>query len=213
MALRKILTFPDPVLRETAKNVSEVTSETKTLIQDMLETMYSAKGIGLAAPQVGESLRVVVIDTRTLDQDGARYKSEEMTDLEKKVKQPLILVNPEIIQKDGKTTYEEGCLSVPGFYEEVERANRVVVRAIDGNGREFTLETDGLLAICIQHELDHLAGQLFIDRLSLVKGGRIKNQIKKHGYPPKEAPRSQENLPSPEKDKELELVGVTRAKL
>jgi peptide deformylase len=148
--------------------------------------MYGAKGIGLAAPQVGELKRLVVIDTRPRDKEGQRYKYDEMTEMEKKVEQPLILVNPVIVKGEGKTTFDEGCLSVPSFFETVERNLVVTVKAQNLNGEEFTLTTDGLLGICIQHELDHLEGTLFIDHLSFIKSQRIKTQIKKHGYPVKE---------------------------
>lgn len=185
MAIMKILTFPDPRLREVAKPVEKFTPELKKLAEDMLETMYDANGIGLAAPQVGELIRMLVIDTRPRDEKGRRYNYDEMSELEQSVKQPLVLINPEIVKGDGKTTFDEGCLSVPGFYETVNRFDHVEVKAFDVNGKEFTLKTDGLLAICIQHEMDHLEGTLFIDHLSFVKSNKIKNQIKKNGYPPR----------------------------
>lgn len=201
MSILKILTFPDPRLREVAKPVEKFTPELKKLAEDMLETMYDANGIGLAAPQIGELIRMLVIDTRPRDEKGRRYKYEEMTELEQKIQQPLVLINPEIVSGTGKTTFDEGCLSVPGYYETVERFNEVTVKARDVNGEEFTLTTDGLLAICIQHELDHLEGTLFIDHLSFIKSNKIKNQIKKHGYPPK---KKEEEAPAdgvPEKEK------------
>jgi len=182
----KILTFPDPRLREVSKKVTAFTPALKTLTENMLETMYDAKGIGLAAPQVGELVRVLVIDTRPRDEKGRRYKYDEMTELEKSVEQPLILINPEIVKGEGKTTFDEGCLSVPTFFETVERHNYVEVKAYDVNGREFVVKSDGLLGICMQHEMDHLEGTLFIDHLSFVKSNKIKKQIKKHGYPVKD---------------------------
>ncbi|MFS4457829.1 peptide deformylase [Bdellovibrio sp. HCB2-146] len=182
----KILTFPDPRLREVAKPVTEFGPELKTLVENMIETMYDAHGIGLAAPQVGELVRLVVIDTRPKDEEGRRYKYDEMTEMEKAVPQPLVLINPTIVGGEGKTTFDEGCLSVPGYYETVERYETVEMKAYDVNGKEFTVKTDGLLAICMQHELDHLEGTLFIDHLSFVKSNKIKNQIKKYGYPVKE---------------------------
>ncbi len=182
----KILTFPDPRLREVAEPVKDFGPKLKKLTEDMIETMYAANGIGLAAPQVGELVRMLVIDTRPKDEEGRRYKYEEMSDLEADVQQPLILINPEIIKGEGKTTFDEGCLSVPGYYETVERFDYVEMKAFDVNGKEFIVKTDGLLAICMQHEMDHLEGTLFIDHLSFVKSNKIKNQIKKHGYPPKE---------------------------
>lgn len=182
----KILTFPDPRLREVAKPVEKFGPELQKFVDDMIETMYDAHGIGLAAPQVGELIRMVVIDTRPKDEEGRRYDNEEMGELEAKVQQPLILFNPVIIGGEGKTTFDEGCLSVPGYYETVERFNIVEMKAQDVNGKEFTVKADGLLAICMQHELDHLEGTLFIDHLSFVKSNKIKTQIKKHGYPVKE---------------------------
>lgn len=184
--IMKILTFPDPKLREVSKPVKTFGPEIKKLSEDMIETMYQSSGIGLAAPQVGELIRMVVIDTRPKDDKGRRYKCEEMSKLEKSVVQPLILINPEIVKGEGKTTFDEGCLSVPGYFETVERFDYVEVKALDINGKEIIVKSDGLLAICIQHELDHLEGTLFLDHLSFVKGNKIKNQIKKHGYPVKD---------------------------
>ncbi len=184
--IMKILTFPDPKLREVSKPVEKFGPELKKLAEDMIETMYNAQGIGLAAPQVGELVRMVVIDTRPKDEKGARYKYEEMSELEAAVEQPLVLINPEIVKGEGKTTYDEGCLSVPGYYETVQRFDVIEMKAFDVNGKEFRVKADGLLAICMQHELDHLEGTLFIDHLSFIKSNKIKNQIKKHGYPVKE---------------------------
>lgn len=189
----KILTFPDPILREISKPVEEFGAEMKKLTEDMIETMYAANGIGLAAPQVGVLKRVVVIDTRPKDEKGKRYKYEEMTELEAAVPQPLILINPEIVKGEGKTTFDEGCLSVPGYYETVSRYNYIEMKAQDAEGKEYIIKTDGLLAICMQHELDHLEGKLFIDRLSFVRGNKIKNQIKKYGYPVKEEEKATED--------------------
>ena len=133
----------------------------RTLVTDMAETMYEAHGIGLAATQVNVHKRVVVIDL-----------SEEHNQL-------LVLINPNITQKDGETTYEEGCLSVPGIYDSVTRAERVTVEALNEQGEKFTLEAEGLLAICIQHELDHLIGKVFVEYLSVLKQDRIKTKLKK----------------------------------
>jgi len=191
MAKMKILTFPDPRLREVSQKVTKFGPELKKLAEDMLETMYEARGIGLAAPQVGELLRMVVIDTRPKDEETKRYKYDEMTELEQKVPQPLILINPEVVGGTGKTTFDEGCLSVPSFYETVERFETVEIKAYDLDGKEFRVKSDGLLGICMQHELDHLEGTLFIDHISFVKSNRIKNQIKKHGYPEKPAATSE----------------------
>lgn len=184
--IMKILTFPDPKLREVSQPVEKFGEEIKKLSEDMIETMYDANGIGLAAPQVGVLQRMVVIDTRPKDEKGRRYKYEDMSDLEKAVPQPLILINPEIVKGEGKTTFDEGCLSIPGYFETVERYNYIEMKAFDVNGKEFIVKTDGLLAICMQHELDHLEGTLFVDHLSFVKSNKIKNQIKKYGYPVKE---------------------------
>ena len=178
----EVLKFPDPRLRKKGVTVASVTPELKTLAENMVETMYAENGIGLAAPQIGESIRLLVIDTRPQDEDG-NHTTEGMTELEAAVQQPIVLFNPEIKVKKDKTTWEEGCLSVPGFYETVERAKYVEVEGLDKDGNKFTIKTDGLLAICIQHEMDHLDGKLFIDRLSYLKSSRIKTRITKHGYP------------------------------
>lgn len=178
----EVLKYPDPRLRKKGLSVKEVTDEHRTLVTNMIETMYDENGIGLAAPQVGESLRLLVIDTRPTDDDG-KPTTQGLTDLEKQVKQPIAIFNPEIVVQKEATTYEEGCLSVPGFFETVERANYVEVKGLDENGKEILIKTDGLLAICLQHEMDHLEGKLFIDRLSFVKSNKIKNKIKKTGYP------------------------------
>lgn len=185
MALRPILKFPDARLREVSKPVTEFGPELKTLIKDMTDTMYDAKGIGLAAPQIGELQRVIVIDTRPRDERGRRYKYDEMTELERKIEQPLVLINPVLVKGEGKTTFDEGCLSIPGYYETVERFDKIVMKSLTPDGKEVEYETDGLLAICMQHEIDHLEGTLFVDHLSFLKGKRIKDQIKKHGYPVK----------------------------
>lgn len=186
----EILKFPDPRLRKKGVVVKEVTPELKELAKNMLETMYATHGIGLAAPQIGQSLRLLVIDTRPMDEDG-NLVLEELTELERAVPQPITLYNPEILAKKEKTTYDEGCLSVPGFFETVERAKYVEVKGLDADGNEILIKTDGLLAICLQHEMDHLDGKLFIDRLSFVKSNRIKNRITKHGYPSAEEAREE----------------------
>ncbi len=161
MAMLEILHFPDPRLRTRAKPVTVVDDRLRTLIGDMLETMYSAPGIGLAATQVNVHQRVVVID------------------LSKEQDQPQVFINPEIIDKQGVEQMEEGCLSVPGIYERVERADRIKVRALDRNGQSFELDADGLLAVCIQHEIDHLDGKLFVDYLSEMKRQRIRKKLEK----------------------------------
>lgn len=186
MAVLEILTYPNPQLREVSKPVTDFNAQLKTLVADMLETMYDANGIGLAAAQVGELKRLLVIDTRPRDEKSRRYAYDEMTELEKQITQPLVLINPVIVSGDGKTTFDEGCLSVPSFFETVERFEKIKVKACDVDGKEFQFEIDGLLAICIQHEMDHLEGTLFIDHISFTKSNKIKNQIKKSGYPTKE---------------------------
>jgi len=186
MSVLPILTYPDPRLREVSKTVEKVSDEVKKLIDNMIETMYQAKGIGLAAPQVGKPLRILVIDIlRPPDPEDEEEDKQVLTELESKVKFPLVLINPVIVKGEGETVYEEGCLSVPGYYEEVNRFNWVQVEALNREGEAYRLSTDGLLAICIQHEIDHLEGKLFIDRLSFVKSNKIKNKIKKLGYPAK----------------------------
>lgn len=179
----EILTYPNPVLREVSKPVTEFKPELKKFTDEMLETMYEAKGIGLAAVQVGNPIQLLVIDTRSKDEVGQRYKYDEMTELEQSIEQPLILINPEIVKGYGKTTFDEGCLSVPSFFDTVERFEKIDVKAKDIHGKEFKFTVDGLLAICVQHEMDHLSGTLFIDHLSFLKSNKIKNQIKKNGYP------------------------------
>ncbi len=186
MGIMEILTYPNPRLREVSTPVEIFDDKLKKLTEDMIETMYDAHGIGLAAPQVGILKRVVVIDTRPKNEEGRRYNNEEMGELEKKVTQPLILINPKIVGGVGTTTFDEGCLSVPSFYETVERKEVIEVETYDLSGKKYTFKADGLLAICIQHELDHLEGKLFIDRISFLKSKKIKNEIQKHGYPKKE---------------------------
>lgn len=193
MAKLEILTYPNPILREVSKPVDKFTPEVitrlKKLAEDMLETMYEANGIGLAAPQVGELIRMLVIDCRSKGESG-RYEIGDMTELEQQVAQPLVLINPEIVKGEGKTTFDEGCLSVPSFFETVERFEKVEVKAFDVNGKELRFTTDGLLAIVVQHEMDHLEGTLFIDHISFTKSNKIKNTIKKSGYPTKEEMQS-----------------------
>ncbi|AMC35629.1 peptide deformylase [Iodobacter arcticus] len=162
MAILNILHYPDDRLYTIAKPVTVFDDRLQQLVRDMSETMYAAPGIGLAATQVNVHERVVVIDI-----------SEEKNSL-------MALINPEIMTMDGKTMWEEGCLSVPGIYEEVERAERVKVRAFDSKGQVFELAADGLLAICIQHELDHLDGKVFVEKLSKLKLSRIVQKLKKN---------------------------------
>ncbi len=161
MAILNILHFPDDRLRTRAQAVTQVNDFIRQLIDDMFETMYAAPGIGLAATQVDVHQRVIVIDI-----------SEDRM-------QPLTLINPEIMRREGQQEYEEGCLSVPGFYEPVERAASIRVKALDRNGRVFELDADGLLAVCIQHEMDHLEGKLFVDYISQLKRQRIRKKLVK----------------------------------
>ena len=161
MALLKILHFPDPRLRKKATPIAEVTDVIRQLADDMLETMYDAPGVGLAANQVNVQKRIVVIDT-----------SEDKSS-------PLVFINPEIISKEGEREHEEGCLSVPEAYEMVTRADTVRVKALDRDGKAFEMYTDELLATCIQHEIDHLDGKLFVDYISNLKRQRIKKRLEK----------------------------------
>ncbi len=162
MAVLNILRYPDPRLHRVAEPVREVDDRIRQLVRDMAETMYAAPGIGLAATQVDVHLRVIVIDV-----------SEARDELR-------VFVNPEIVEKSDETkVHEEGCLSVPGIYDEVERPDRVTVRALDQAGQPFTLHADGLLAVCVQHEIDHLNGRVFVQYLSRLKQSRIKTRLLK----------------------------------
>jgi peptide deformylase len=186
----EVLTYPDPRLRQKGQPVGEITAELKEFAESMVETMYESNGIGLASTQVGRSIRFVVVDTRHQDEDG-NYIDDDMTELEKAIVQPLLIFNPQIVKSEGKQTFEEGCLSVPTFYEMVERFNYIELKYVDINGKEQTLKTDGTLSVCIQHEMDHLDGKLFIDRLSNLKSSRIKKRIEKSGYPTPEEAREE----------------------
>lgn len=162
MALRPILHYPDPRLRRVATPVAAITEDVRQLVADMAETMYQAPGIGLAAIQIGVADRVVVIDI-----------SENRDQLQ-------VFINPQIVERDGEQTIEEGCLSVPGIFESVTRAGHVRVRALDLAGQPFELEASGLLATCIQHEIDHLDGKVFVDYVSRLKQQRIRKKLEKH---------------------------------
>ncbi|HET9959006.1 MAG TPA: peptide deformylase [Polyangiaceae bacterium] len=151
--IREILKYPDPRLREPAKPVTAVTDEVRQLLDDMAETMYAAQGCGLAAPQIGVDMRIFVVDCAGED---------EPSDFR-------VFINPEIIATDGSQTWNEGCLSFPGVNEEIKRAERVTMRALDRAGQTFEIEADGLLAVALQHELDHLNGVLMIDKLNAIK--------------------------------------------
>lgn len=177
MAILEILHFPDPRLRTRAKPVEQVDDALRILIDNMFETMYDAPGIGLAATQINVHKRLIIIDI-----------SEEKD-------QPLVLINPELLEKDGVEEMDEGCLSVPGIFERVQRADHIKVRALDRQGEEFELGAEGLLAVCIQHEIDHLDGKLFVDYLSQLKRTRIRKKLEKqqrqHISPDSDAARAQ----------------------
>jgi len=161
VSILTILEFPDKRLRTVAEEVSQVDDNIKTLVADMLETMYAAKGVGLAATQVNVHKRIIVMDV-----------SEEKDE-------PICLINPKIIETEGTETSEEGCLSVPGFFEKVTRAEHIKISALNRDGESLELEARDLLAVCIQHEMDHLEGKLFVDYLSSLKRNRIKNKLEK----------------------------------
>lgn len=162
MALLTILNYPDPRLHTVAKPVTTFNAELSRLIQDMRDTMYDAPGIGLAATQVDKHIQLIVIDT-----------SKEQNALQ-------VFINPKIVAKEGLQDYEEGCLSVPGIYDTVTRADKITVEALDEKGKPFTLEAEGLLSVCIQHEMDHLLGKVFVEYLSPLKRNRIKTKMLKH---------------------------------
>ena len=161
MAILEILQYPDPRLHLPAARVEKIDSAARKLVSDMAETMYASEGVGLAATQVNVHQQVIVIDV-----------SPDHTDLR-------VFINPEIIRREGMALNQEGCLSVPGIYENVERADSVTVTALDENGARFTLNASGLLAVCIQHEMDHLHGKVFVEHLSELKQNRIRAKLKK----------------------------------
>ena len=161
MAVRPILRFPDPRLHTVARPVEHFDEALRELVRDMVDTMIEAPGIGLAATQIDVHLRVIVIDV-----------SEDKSDLR-------VLINPEIVSKSGDIEYEEGCLSVPGIYDKVHRAEKIRVRALNRDGQSYEFDADGLLAVCVQHEMDHLMGKVFVEYLSPFKRDRIKNKMLK----------------------------------
>jgi peptide deformylase len=165
MALREVLKFPDKRLKEISTPIEEITDEIRELARDMLDVMYDEPGIGLAAPQVGEAIRLVVVDTEWTHDDAERN--------------PLVLINPEIVERSGKLAWTEGCLSVPDFEADVERSESVVVHASDLEGKALVIEASQLQAVCFQHEIDHLDGVLFIDRISRLKRGLYVGKRKK----------------------------------
>ncbi|KTC89469.1 peptide deformylase [Fluoribacter dumoffii] len=161
MAIHTILYLPDPRLRDVAKPVVHFDDKLQTLIDDMFETMYDARGVGLAAPQIGVGLRLSVID------------------IEGDKQNQLVIINPEIVTAEGEKKFEEGCLSVPGAYDTVIRAEKVTVKALDRNGKPFEINAEGLLAECLQHEIDHMNGKLFIDLLSPLKKAMARKKLEK----------------------------------
>jgi len=161
--VREIVIWPDPILKKKASSVSQVDDSVRSLVNDMFETMYAADGVGLAAPQIGELKQVIVLDTTPRQPES----------------KPVAMINPQIIAMEGTTRYSEGCLSVPGEAEEVDRAARVTVKFLDVSGREQTIEADGLLAVAIQHETDHLQGTMFVDYLSPLKRELIRKRMKR----------------------------------
>ncbi|AWV89275.1 peptide deformylase [Bradymonas sediminis] len=186
MAILDIVLFPEEreVLTTMCEPVEEVTDEIRTLVDDMIETMYHANGVGLAAPQIGVTKRVTVIDIRRRPSDEKPPEGEveetkapqEISEAEDKV---FVLINPEILEREGKLKWEEGCLSFPSLYGEVVRANKVKVRALDRDGEPYEFEAEGLLAVALQHEIDHLDGVLFLDRMSRLKRRMAQKEYKK----------------------------------
>ena len=171
MAILSIRTFPDPILREKADDVEAFDDTLRKLVSDMLDTMYDAPGVGLAANQVGVPLKVIVLDYNIEGEDDNLRKYIN--------KNPRVIINPVLVKKSGHFVYREGCLSVPGYYEEVERSKNIQLQYQDEFGKSHTIDAEGLLGVAIQHEMDHLDGRLFIDRLSMVKRSKIKGKIKK----------------------------------
>ena len=194
MAILDILKFPDPRLRRKCQPVQEITPDLIKLADDMLETMSDSHGLGLSAIQVNHFVRLLTADTRALytptelnpDSEpttNERYEPQKIGKWEQKVPQPVILFNPHITSRSGKVIFKEGCLSFPSYYAEVKRSALIEVQGLNKEGKEIKIKTDGVLAICLQHEIDHLNGKLFIDHLSAIKADRLRAQIKKHGYP------------------------------
>ena len=167
MARREVLQFPDPRLKRVSEPIEKISDEIRCLAQEMLEVMYEEPGIGLAAPQIGEALRLIVIDTDWKDEEAGGERS------------PLVLLNPEIVEREGSLIWNEACLSVPDFSAEVERAARVRVRGLDLEGNEVLEDASELRAVCLQHEIDHLDGILFIDRISRLKRSLYVSKRKK----------------------------------
>jgi len=186
--VREIIIWPDPRLRETAQKVEVVDDEVRALVCDLFETMYAANGVGLAAVQLGVARRVITIDT-SAKQEG---------------QQPLALINPVVVWSEGETLFSEGCLSIPGESEEVTRAEKVRVRALDRDGKQFEVEGTGLLAIALQHEIDHLEGVVFVDKVSTLKRELIKRRMKRLKAD-READRREGKKPANEKQSAVGL--------
>jgi peptide deformylase len=163
MAIRDVVTYPEAKLRRKSQTLKQVSEETKNLIRDMRETMYESCGIGLAAPQVGVNQRVIVVDVTPYEPD----------------REPFALINPEIVSTDGEVDSTEGCLSVPGVLETIKRKEKVTVRGLDEEGREVEIEATGMLAICLQHEIDHLNGMTIVERLSPMKRDLTRKRLRK----------------------------------
>ena len=198
----QILKFPHPFLRQKGQAVDKLTPELVELGRTMLQLMYESQGVGLAAIQVSKPVALIVADTRISFQSPYYKPEPEISDSpqepskrpaysrkilscqwESLIPQPLILFNPKVVEKEGEILFQEGCLSFPSYYAEVKRAQTVTVKALNPEGKTITVKTDGLLSICLQHEIDHLQGRLFIDHLSPLKSRRLIEEIKKHGYP------------------------------
>ncbi len=173
MAVLEIVKYPDPCLRKKCSEVKEITDEVRTLVDDMVETMYHAPGLGLAAPQVGSSLRIIVIDVGGDEDTGREAKLYK-------------IINPIIVKKDGWTDSEEGCLSIPSIRDSIKRFSQVVVGGLDEHGKTIEIDADGLLAFCLQHEIDHIDGVLFIDHLSRLKQELVKAKLAKLARCPEE---------------------------
>ncbi|MBW2055968.1 MAG: peptide deformylase [Deltaproteobacteria bacterium] len=163
MSLRDVVTYPQPALRKKSEPVKEINEEIRSLIADMRETMYSSKGIGLAAPQIGVNLRVIVVDVTPYQPD----------------QKPFALINPEIVSGEGEVESSEGCLSVPGLFETVKRKEKVTVRGINEDGEEVEIHATGMLAICLQHEIDHLNGMTIVERLGPLKREMVRKKLRK----------------------------------
>ena len=176
MSKLSILEFPDPRLRTVATPIEQIDAALQTLIDDMFETMYTAPGIGLAATQVDYHRQLIVIDVSE-DKD-----------------QPIVLINPKVTNRAGEQVYQEGCLSVPGIYADVTRANTIRVEALNRKGEAYAIDADGLLAVCIQHEMDHLAGKVFVDYLSPLKRDMVRKKLAKQARERREAPDREHSL-------------------